>query len=198
MDSVGTEAHQAVARDVTARSLVLVRNDSGIVSRLRALAQPVTLLSYTDNPSNPVGGTVAGALRASGYSVTTFRLWPSSGPASFDSARTALAASPVAIIATSIRVNAWSNQVSLPPAVAGLIDSTARTRPTILVSFGSPYLLTQAPSVQGYLLAWAGRTMNEQAVAAALTGQAAISGRLPISLDASTPIGAGLQLGAVE
>jgi len=198
MDSVGTEAHQAVARDVTARSLVLVRNDSGIVSRLRARAQPVTLLSYTDNPLNPVGGTVAGALRASGYSVTTFRLWPSSGSASFDSARAALAASPVAIIATSIRVNAWSNQVSLPPEVAGLIDSTARTRPTILVSFGSPYLLTQAPSVQGYLLAWAGRTINEQAVAAALTGQAAISGRLPISLDASTPIGTGLQLGAVE
>ncbi len=195
MDSVGTAAHQDVARDVTARSLILVRDDSGTVSRFRSRAQPVTVLSYADDPSSPVGATLAAELRASGYAVTTFRLWPSSGPASYDSARTALAASPVAVVATSVRVSAWSNRISLPPDVADLVNASARSRSTILVSFGSPYLLLQAPAVQGYLLAWAGRAMNEQAVGAALTGRAGISGRLPISLDAATPVGAGLQVG---
>ncbi|HMU61756.1 MAG TPA: glycoside hydrolase family 3 N-terminal domain-containing protein [Gemmatimonadales bacterium] len=198
MDRVGTAEHQAMARDVTQRSLVLVRDSGDVLSRLRAAPQPVTLLTYADDPASGLGGTLAGALGAAGYTVTTFRLWPSSGPASYDSARTALAASPVAVVAASIRVSAWSGTISLPPQVAELVNANAAVQPTILVSFGSPYLLTQAPGVQGYLLAWAARPINEQAVAAALTGTAEIGGRLPIELDAAIPIGTGLHLGATR
>ena len=135
-------------------------------------------------------------MRAAGYQVACFRLWPSSGPASLDSARVALAASPIALVAASVRVSAWRGTISLPTDVAALVDSSARLRPTVLVSFGSPYLLSQAPSVQGYLLAWAARPINEQAVAAALRGTVGISGRLPITLDTANPIGGGLQVGA--
>jgi beta-N-acetylhexosaminidase len=198
MNAVGTAEHQLIARDVTERSLVLVRDSGGVMTRLRSAAQPVSLLVYADDPASSVGGTLAGELRASGYTVTTFRLWPSSGPASFDSARTALAASSVAIVAASIRVSAWSGTISLPPQVAELVNTTALTHPTLLVSFGSPYLLNQAPAVQGYLLAWAARPINEQAVAAALTGRTDISGHLPIALNAGIPIGAGLQLEAAK
>ncbi|MEZ4413668.1 MAG: glycoside hydrolase family 3 N-terminal domain-containing protein [Gemmatimonadales bacterium] len=198
MARVGTAEHQAMARDVTQRSLVLVRDSGDVLSALRAAPQPVTLLTYADDPSSGLGGTLAGALRSAGYTVTTFRLWPSSGTASYDSARTALAASPVAVVAASIRVSAWSGTISLPPQVAELVNANAAVQPTVLVSFGSPYLLTQAPAVQGYLLAWAARPINEQAVAAALTGTAEIGGRLPIALDSTIPIGTGLRLGATR
>ncbi len=198
MDRVGTAEHQALARDVTQRSLVLVRDSGGVVAQLRAAPQPVTLLTYADDPSSTLGAALGQALRGAGYTVTPYRLWPSSGPASYDSARAALAASPVAVVAASIRVSAWSGTISLPPQVADLVNATALHQPTVLVSFGSPYLLTQAPAVQGYLLAWASRSINEQAVAAALTGSADIGGRLPIALDAAIPIGTGLTLGAVR
>jgi beta-N-acetylhexosaminidase len=196
MAAVGTAEHQVIARDVTARSLVLVRDSLGVVSRLRAGPVPVSLLTYADDQSSTLGTTLANELRAAGYTVTAFRLWPSSGPASLDSARVALAASSVAIVAASIRISAWSGTISLPAAVAALVDSTARLQPTVLVSFGSPYLLSQAPGVQGFLLAWAARPINEQAVAAALTGRADISGRLPITLDPALPVGGGLRMGA--
>ena len=196
MDAVGTAEHQLIARDVTARSLVLVRDSGGVVTRLRSGPQAVSLLAYADDPASGLGATLAGELRAAGYAVTSFRLWPSSGPASLDSARTALAASPVALVAASVRVSAWRGTISLPPEVAALVDSSARLRPTVLVSFGSPYLVSQTPAVQGYLLAWAARPINEQAVAAALMGTADISGRLPITLDAASPLGSGLQASA--
>jgi len=195
--SVGTAEHQAIARDVTARSLVLVRDSGGVVAGLRAGAQAVSMLIYADDPGSSLGGTLAGGLRAAGYQVTTFRLYPSSGSASLDSARAVLAQSPVALVAASVRVSAWSGTIALPDQVAALVDSAARHKPTVLVSFGSPYLLGQAPSVQGYLLAWAGRPINEQAVSAALTGVAPLTGRLPITLDPAHPLGAGITLGAV-
>ena len=196
MDAVGTAEHQLIARDVTARSLVLVRDSGGVVTRLRSGPQAVSLLTYADDPASGLGATLANELRAAGYVVTTFRLWPSSGPASLDSARVALASSPLALVAASVRVSAWRGTISLPADVAALVDSSARLRPTVLVSFGSPYLLSQTPSVQGYLLAWAARPINELAVAAALRGTADISGRLPITLDAANPIGGGLRVGA--
>jgi hypothetical protein len=183
---------------VTERSLVMVRDSGGVMARLRTAAQPVSLLIYADDPASALGATLVNELRAGGYTVTAFRLWPSSGPASYDSARTALAASPIAVVAASIRVSAWSGTISLPPHVAELVNATALTRPTMLVSFGSPYLLNQAPAVQGYLLAWAARPINEQAVAAALTGRTDLSGRLPIALDAGVPIGAGLHIRAAK
>ncbi|HEX5004626.1 MAG TPA: glycoside hydrolase family 3 C-terminal domain-containing protein, partial [Gemmatimonadales bacterium] len=198
MESVGNAEHQVIAADVTARSLVLVRDSTAVVARLRARAQPVSLLTYADDPSSTLGNTLAGDLRAAGYAVTAFRLWPASGPASYDSARAVLAASPVALVAASIRVSAWSGTISLPPTVAELVNTTAAAQPTILVSFGSPYLLSQAPAVQGYLLAWAARPINERAVAAALTGREEISGRLPIGLDSTYTIGGGIRLGATR
>lgn len=196
VEAVGTAEHQAIARDVTARSLVLVRDSGSVVASLRSGPQPVSLLVYADDPANTLGSTLAGVLRAGGYTVTMFRLWPSSGPASLDSARAALAASPTAVVAASIRVSAWSGTISMPPQVAELINATARAKPTVLVSFGSPYLLSQAAAVQGYLLAWAARPMNEMAVGAALTGRGDISGRLPIPLNDRLPIGTGLVVGA--
>lgn len=198
MEAVATPEHLAIAADVTARSLVLVRDSAGVVEQLRARAQPVTLLTYADDPGSTLGNTLAAELRAAGYGVTTFRLWPASGAAAFDSARAALASSPVALVAASIRVSAWSGTISLPPRVAELVNQTATAQPTVLVSFGSPYLLAQAPAVQGYLLAWAARPVNERAVAAALTGREAISGRLPIALDSNYAIGRGLRLEAIR
>ena len=73
-------------------------------------------------------------------------------------------------------------------AMAQLIRATADDRPTALVSFGTPYLLAQAPNVAAYLIAWTDNPLTEEAVAAALAG-AAIAGRLPIDLPQGYPLG---------
>lgn len=189
---VGSAEHQIIARDVAARSIVLARDD-GTVDSLRTGHRAVTVISYSDDASGSFGNTLAGELRSAGHSVTTFRLFPPSGPASYDSARVAIANSAITIFAASVRVVAWSGSVSMPPDIAALIDSTAARRPTVLASFGSPYLLNQVPLVRSYVLGWGVRPMNEQAVARALSGLAPITGHLPITLAPDLPRGAGLQ-----
>ncbi len=59
------------------------------------------------------------------------------------------------------------------------------------MSFGTPYLLSATSRVAAYLLAWTANPLTEEAVAAALSG-APITGRLPISLPAGYPLGAGI------
>jgi hypothetical protein len=82
--------------------------------------------------------------------------------------------------------------VALPDEAARLIREINASRPTVLVSFGSPYVISQVPETGAYLLAWTANPVSEAAVAAALTG-AAITGRAPIRIPPGYPIGAGLQ-----
>jgi beta-N-acetylhexosaminidase len=190
---VGSRELQATARDVSQRAIVLVRDSLGTIDSLRRHPRSVTLVTYGDENSPNVGTVLANELRTAGYGVSVFKLWPASGPASYDSARTLLARNGVALFGAAVRTSAWRGTITLPEAMASLIDSTARQRPTVLVSLGTPYLLAQTPAVGSYLLAWASNALTEQAAARALTGQAGISGHLPISLPPAYRPGHGLQ-----
>ena len=65
-------------------------------------------------------------------------------------------------------------------------------KPIVVLSFGSPYLLSAFPSVSSYLLAWGGAPISQRAAALALLGEREINGRLPISLPPGVPFGAGI------
>jgi beta-glucosidase-like glycosyl hydrolase/CubicO group peptidase (beta-lactamase class C family) len=65
--------------------------------------------------------------------------------------------------------------------------------PAALVSFGNPYLLSDAADTGTYLLAWGGREPAQSAAGRALLGRVPVTGRLPISLPPHHDRGAGLR-----
>jgi hypothetical protein len=83
--------------------------------------------------------------------------------------------------------------MGIPQTTIDLIGATARKRPTILVSLGNPYLISQLPEVGSYLIGWRSNSITEQAVARALAGATSITGRLPISIPPDYTRGWGLQ-----
>lgn len=188
---VGNAEHQAVARAVAQRSIVLLKDSAGAVDSLRVGPRRVALVVYGEEANLTLGATLAAGLRDAGDTVTVFRLWPASGPASHDSARAMIRAGGTAVFAVAVRPRPWFGRIGMPDALARLVDETAQTRPTVLVSLGSPYLIAQAPHVGSYLIAWAGNPVSEGAAAGALSG-APISGRLPARVPPDFPLGAGL------
>ncbi len=189
---VGNRAHQEIAQDVSQRSLVLVRDSLGMLDRLRRAAQPIAMVLYSDSYSQPMGATLLAELGRKGYRVRSFRLSAASGPASYDSAAAVLQSAPTAVFATSVRVAAWRGAIALPDSLAALIERSSAERPTGLVSFGTPYLLSQVPDVAMYLLAWTPNPFTETAVTGALTGSS-ITGHLPIDLPPGYKTGWGIQ-----
>jgi len=190
---VGRKAFADTARAIAARSMVLVR-DSGVVVRLRLAPAQVTVVSYGEPGAS---SAFPWHLTRRGHRVTSVRLHPASGPASYDSARTALRRSPIAIFGVAVKVVSGSGSIAMPEALAALIEETSRAQPTILVSFGSPYLLSQSPSPEAVLLAWTANPLTDEAAALALTGSA-VTGRLPIDLPPHYRIGDGLGLPSTE
>ena len=189
---VGNAGFQAEAAEITARSIVLVKDSAGVVLGLPRARTPLTLVAYGEEDNRAVGLGLASELRNQGFSVTVVRLWPASGGASYDSAGAALRRNSTAIFATADRPIAGRGTIGLPAALTALIARTAREQPTVLVSLGNPYVIGGLPEVGSYLIAWRSNLVAELAVARALAGRATISGKLPIALPPSYARGWGL------
>jgi hypothetical protein len=153
----------------------------------------LSVISYGDDDNRSLGNTMVGELRSRGYAVTVFKLWPASGPASYDSAASVIARGSVVLFPVVDRPVPWRGTVGLPDAMMKLIDSTALSRPTVVVSLGNPYLISSLPGVGSYLIGWRANAVTEQAVARALAGETAITGTLPISIPPTYSRGWGVQ-----
>jgi beta-N-acetylhexosaminidase len=189
---VGSAAHWQAAREVAGRSIVLLKDSSGALDALRRRAGRIALITYAEEQNLTAGTALAAELRTAGHTVTAFRLWPASGTASMDSVRALLRGGAVPVFAIGVRPMPWRGTVGMPDSLAALVREAARTRPTVLLSLGSPYLIAQTPEVAAYLIAWATTPAAEWAAARALSG-AAIGGRLPTRVPPQFPLGAGLE-----
>jgi beta-N-acetylhexosaminidase len=190
---VGRAEFQGEAREMAARSIVMVKDVGGTVHGLKRTRAALTLITYGDDENRSLGNSMAAELRSRGHAVSVFKLWPASGPASYDSAAAIIARNGVTVFATVDRPIPWRGMVGLPEAMMELIEATAPARPTILVSLGNPYLIASLPEVGSYLIGWRANSVTEQAVARALAGEAAITGRLPISIPPEYRRGWGVQ-----
>jgi len=189
---VGAKRFQDQADDLAVRALTLVRDVGGRLHALRAHRSRLALIAYADENNGGVGQTVAQLLRQGGDTVDYFRLWPMSGTLSYDSARAVIARAPGTVFAANVRPLSGRGTIALPDSLAALITATDSTRPTVVVSLGSPYLLNQAPAVKSYLVAWSGVRASERAVALALLGRVPVTGHLPIRIPPAYPLGWGV------
>jgi hypothetical protein len=53
---------------------------------------------------------------------------------------------------------------------------------SIAISFGTPYLLREIPAVGSYICAYGIQPVMQEAVAAAIFGEAKFEGRLPVTI----------------
>ncbi|MCZ6917652.1 MAG: hypothetical protein O7I93_12810 [Gemmatimonadetes bacterium] len=190
---VGHPDHQRIADDIATRALTLIQ--AGPIQQWRRRPGRTALLTYAEETNLSIGDVLIGELRALGETVNPFRLYPSSGSMSYDSARAIIDRNDRVLFATSVRPIAGRGHVDLPVQLAALITGTDARKPTVLASFGSPYLLNQLTAFDGtYLLAWNTVAANERAVANALRRGTPIGGRLPITLSHRFPRGHGIVL----
>lgn len=196
-DAVGTTDDWALAQDIARRSVVLVRDSLRLVPFGPERRRRVVVAAYGDDGGSSVGASFIQALRSGVDTLHAFRLYPASGPASYDSVRAASAGAGAVVIAAAPRPAPWRpDAVSVPPVLAALVEELAAAgHPVIFVSFGSPYVLAQVPRVPAFLVAWTSTEPTERAAAQALLGLAPITGRLPVSLPPLYPLGAGLERG---
>ncbi len=194
---VGTRRHESFARGAAARSITLVRNEGGVVPLGRLESRAVrSVLSVTFAGTNDLAaGRTFNRELGRAVRVRRARIGFDTRPGVYDSLLRRARSVDAVIFSAYVRPGAARDSTDLPEEVRGFFDRLdAAGRTAVLVSFGSPYLLTSVPEAETYLIAWGGSDASQEAAALALLG-APISGRLPISLPPRHALGDGLVIG---
>ena len=199
---VGGRAHQAVADEVSRRSITLVRDQRSQVPLKLAKDAQILYLSVLDAPN---GWRIAAPsrvfipeLKRRWPAVTSVQLSERSSTDEIDLVR-AMAPRYDAIVASVfVRAASGSGRMDLPLNMQGLLRAIARQteqngKPFVTVLFGNPYTATFLPDVPAMLLTYDFYDRAERAAVNALTGGAPITGKLPIALPGVAERGAGLE-----
>ena len=86
------------------------------------------------------------------------------------------------------------NTISMPDATAALLQSIlqAKRDKTVVVSFGSPYFLSDFPQIENYVCAYSNAFTSEVAAVKALFGEIPYRGRLPVTIPGVAQRGTGM------
>ena len=203
--NVGGRAHQTLAQEAAQRSLTLVKDDRHAVPLTIAREAPVLYLSVVDYPSGwqiaAPSRTAIPELKKRWAQVTSIEVSDHTSLSDLDLVRAIVPRYAAVVASVFVRATSGSGRLDLAdPLVRLLRDvarSTARTNtPFVTAFFGNPYVAAAVPELPAVLLTYDFYDLPETALVRAIAGEAAIDGRLPISLPGLFPAGHGLQRSA--
>ena len=98
------------------------------------------------------------------------------------------------LLSLFVRFQSGRGTLALPDPPKALVAKLVAFSPrTVAVSFGTPYLLRELPELPTYLAAYGAQLDVQAAAARALFGEAAITGRLPVTIPGLAARGTGIQ-----
>lgn len=185
--------HEVLARAIARSGLTLLRNN-GEVLPLSGNVDRILVVTLSGGSDASTGAPFASYLRSSarGSSVARIHLDARSAKEHYDAAAANASEYDVVILASFVQASS-AGSLALSPMQAAFANTLAGGRtPVVVVSFGTPYLAMEMNPPQAYLLAYDASDASQRAAAQGIVGQAAISGRLPVTIPDRYLYGASL------
>ncbi len=183
-----------LSRNIAEKSITLVRDDKLLIPLATAGSSRMAVLIVTDGTeSNPLPSfQLELRRRFSGLriSVADSRMNPDQANSILDNLQQA----DRVLLVTLVRTASYKGTVGLPTPLHELMEKAIGLgKSSVWVSFGNPYLLSLFPEISTYLCTYGSSENSQVAAVKALTGEAAISGRLPISIPGCATVGTGIE-----
>ena len=199
--SVGGRAHEAVVQDAFTRSMTLVKDDRHHVPLMVPRDAPILYLSVLDYPSGwQIGApsrTFIPELKKRWPQVTSVELSDHTSMPDLNLVRAMVPRFAAVVVSVFVRSTSGSGRIDLAGELVKLLNDLARTSdranvPLVTVFFGNPYTASFVTDLPAMLLTYDFYDQAERAAVRAIAGEAAITGRLPITLSPQLRAGFGL------
>ncbi len=189
---VDSPEHRALAEQIARRAVTLVREEPGALP-LRAGARVVSV-TVADG-SDKIGGDFARELtRGLRGEPAAFTLDGRTTDADLAAVCDAAKDAETVLLGLFVRFQSGRGTIALPPVGQRLVERLLQAGARVIaVSFGTPYLLRDLPGLRTYLVAYGSQADAQVAAARALLGEAAITGRLPVTIPGQAARGTGIQ-----
>lgn len=203
---VGGRTHQAVADEVSEKSITLVKDQRNQVPLKLPAEAHILYLSILDLPSGwgiaAPSRTFIPELKRHWSDVTSVELSERSSANDVELVRAMAPRFDAVVAGVFVRAASGSGRMDLPQNMQALLRAIAHQteqsgKPFVAVLFGNPYTATFLPDVPAILITYDFYDRAERSAVKALAGESAITGKLPIGLPGVAERGAGLSRGAV-
>jgi beta-N-acetylhexosaminidase len=190
---VDIPAHTAIANEVAERSITLAQDKMNLVPLASDSTKKILVITYAD-PSDLIAGRIFNSTLTQRFPGTvTIKVDDRTTDAEYAALGAQVDSAALVLVSAYVSPREFAGTVGAQAAFSQFVEKNALSgKPIVVISFGSPYLLSAFPSVSSYLLAWGGSPVSQRAAALAVLGDREISGRLPISLPPALPFGAGI------
>jgi len=202
---VGGRANEALALEIAARAITLLKDDRGRVPLQLPQQARVLLLSVVDSASGwreaAPGRVLIPELKKRLPGLVAVEVTDRTTASELDLLRAMAKGMDAVVAATFTRGADPSGRLGLSPAQQALLEGLAKDdarRPFVTVALGSPYVGELGTKLPTLLLTYEIGDAPEAAAAQAILGLAAIGGRLPVSLPGLYPAGHGLDRAPVK
>jgi beta-N-acetylhexosaminidase len=189
--TVGASAHWAVARDIAARAVTLLRDSAMLVPASRE--GRLAVITYAPELDVNAGRAFAAELRTLAPRTMVTRIDPGTSVTELDSIGARIQGVDRVIVTTHVRTIEGAGRFAISPSVAAWIDTLATRERVIVVASGNPYVIGQFPRIGSYMVTYGIDASLERAAARAVVGAAPVTGRAPISLPGFFTAGDGLR-----
>jgi beta-N-acetylhexosaminidase len=202
---VGTAAHQAIVQEVADRSLTMLKNDGVVpvaagVAGADSTAPKIVNINVQKAVEDPSPAALSAKLAAAFPGTRSFTLRPDADPAYYETVWKSVAESDVVVLSLFVARNRMGDPAPFREGDLAFIKRiiAAKPRAVVAMSYGNPHLIRKIPDVAAFLVGYGERGwFGNQAVyfdsfIKALKGEIKPSGRLPVRVSETYPIGAGL------
>jgi beta-N-acetylhexosaminidase len=185
--------HTMIADEVAERSITLAQDRMNIVPLTRDSTRRIVVLTYAETSDLVAGRTFNPIITERLPKAETIRVDGRTTDTEYAALATRTDSADLIMVSAYVSPREFTGTVGAQAGFSQFVEKIALSgKPIIVLSFGSPYLLSAFPSVSSYLLAWGGSPISQRAAALAVLGEREINGRLPISLPPALRFGAGI------
>ena len=191
--TINTPSFQRVAERIARESVTLLRDEKGLLPIGKNQYQNVLALAVSDQKDDRSGYGMAPELRNYLHRVDFRTLDPGTDPEDVQALLDAASEADLIIIGSFVMVESHK-KIQIPDELMPVLQEILEMpSPSILISFGNPYLVRELPEADVQLLAWASSRMQIDQTVPALFGASEIAGSLPTVIPDLFEVGHGLK-----
>ena len=208
-EAVATPEHLSLAKEIARASTTVLKND-GVLPIEQFGPRRVLALTVSDAenyrteiqrptspwPNEPVGDYFTMQVRRRYNGVQTAVIDPSCDSLDAAAVLRKASASDLILCAVFSRARSGSGKMGLPREVSGVLAPVMGLgKPVVVIAMGSPYVLTSFPGAAAYMCSYSDCEASTEAAVEVLFGEAASSGRLPVTIPGMFSRGTGIGIG---
>ncbi|MEX0894986.1 MAG: glycoside hydrolase family 3 N-terminal domain-containing protein [Balneolaceae bacterium] len=190
---IRTPEHEVISDRIARESVTILKNEQNILPIRDRDFPKILFISVADDESGSTGSSFARELRKYHTDVGFHVLDQRSS--SEEKARIVRDARNADLLIIGSFVYVRSHQpIQLEPEQVSFLRRLAKLdSPSVMISFGNPYVLQDLPDTQVHLLAWSANPQQVRNSAPALFAGSEVSGTLPIEIPGMYRMGDGLK-----